>query len=130
MDKGSLSLLGPSVHTYGVIRPNYERKVRFPFMLLNKSWAAWPSISQHQQGAGDLQIKRSYYLCPPHHHHHHLDCCPPQHRCTRGAERVFLMIWEHQSFVVRGCGPVHIPLLAFFCTRIMSCPLSNLPISK
>lgn len=90
MDKGSLSLLGPSVHTYWVIRPNYERKVRFPFMLLNKRRASSPSISQHQQGPGDLQIKRSHYLCPPHHHH---DCCPPQHRCTRGAERVFLMIW-------------------------------------
>ena len=65
MDKGSLSLLGPSVHTYWVIRPNYERKVRFPFMLLNKSQPRPPRISQHQQRAGDLQIKHSYYLCSP-----------------------------------------------------------------
>lgn len=55
---------GPSVHTSWVIRPNYERKVCFPFMLLNQSRPQSPRISQHQQGAGDLQIKRSHYLCP------------------------------------------------------------------
>lgn len=55
---------GPSVHTLRVIRPNYERKVRFPFMLLNQSRPRPPRISQHRQGAGDLQIKRSHYLRP------------------------------------------------------------------
>lgn len=142
-----MSLLGPSVHTYGVIRPNYERKVRFPFMLLNKSWAALPSISQHQQGAGDLQIKRSCYLCPPHPHphplpcphpHHHLDCCPPQHRCRRGAGRVRTpqdvgaSTFCYSFFQNRGCGPVHIPPVDFFffCTGIRSCSLSNVAICK
>lgn len=56
---------GPSVHTSRVIRPNYERKVRFPFMLLNQSRPRPPRISQHRQGAGDLQIKRSHYLLRP-----------------------------------------------------------------
>lgn len=36
-------------------------------MLLNKSQPGPPRISQHQQGAGDLQIKHSHYLWPPNH---------------------------------------------------------------
>lgn len=89
-------------------------------MLLNKSRAASPSISQHQQGAGDLQIKRSHYLCPP--HHHHLDCCPPQHRCT-WRERRGYSLWYGASkcwgFFWRGGGILSTFLCWVFSTSIM-----------
>lgn len=95
-----MSLLGPSVHTYRVIRPNYERKVRFPFMLLNESQPRPPRISQHQQGAGDLQIKHSDYLCPP------LTAPPPitllsitAHTKREGTHRTVVMIWGIKVFL-------------------------------
>lgn len=140
MDKGSLSLLGSSVHTYWVIRPNYERKVRFPFMLLNKSQPRPPRISQHQQGAGDLQIKRSHYLCAPPPHHDCSTRAPPHHCPTyegsrrEGTERVFVVIWGIKVFfffLTRGGGGVLSTFLAWlFSAGIMwsaathlSCPL-------
>jgi len=104
--------LGPSVHTCRVIRPNYEREVRFPFMLLNKSRPRSPAISQHRQGAGDLQIKRSHLPVT----HTHPWTPPPCFTCAGlreggigSATRYHMRL---QSWWRGGVGnPVQIPLL-------------------
>lgn len=75
--------LGPSVHTCRVIRPNYEREVRFPFMLLNQSRSRSPAISQRRQGAGDLQIKRGHHL-PVTHTHPWTRCLASHTRASGG----------------------------------------------
>lgn len=69
-------------------------------MLLNESQPRPPRISQHQQGAGDLQIKHSDYLCPP------LTAPPPvtllsiaAHTKREGTHRTVVMIWGIKVFL-------------------------------
>lgn len=69
-------------------------------MLLNQSRPRPPRISQHRQGAGDLQIKRSHYLRPAARRPRHPFLLSASLH-MRGPQKGIRCDGRHQSFLLR-----------------------------